>query len=521
MANKTITMQKIRLILQLKKQNLSNRVISKKSLISRKTVNYYSQVFLTSGKSIDDLLELSDPDLSLLFHSESNLTTEDKRYVDLLNRMEGYQKELDKPRTRTTKMVLYEEYKAEVPEGYSRSQFYQHLQRYDQQTKAVMHFDHEPGKLMEFDFAGDNLEYYDQRTGEVIKCPVLICVFPFSKYTYVEALISAKREPLFAALSNALMYFGGVAHSIKSDNLAQVITKANRYEPSINEIAEQWSAYYGSFLIAARVRKPRDKATVESSVNTVYNRIYAPIRNKCFHSLKELNEFLYQYNNRLNCAKFQGKDYSRYDLFITKEKPVLLPLQLEPFIIKHKRIAKVGKHHHVMLGEDKHFYSVPYQFIGQDVNLIYDLDNVEIYLRHERIAIHPRDYTPYTYSTQSDHRPANHQFISDYKGWRDDDFIQKASKVGLNTEQAIKLMLKNKAFPEQTYNSCLGILRLGSKYSNQRLEEACKRAITGGKVTYQIVNNILVKKLDQLLFTDQFEFSLPEHENLRGAGTYS
>ena len=520
MANKTITMQKLRLILQLKKQNLSNRGISKKALISRKTVNYYVQGFTNSGKSIDDLLKLNDAELAVLFHSENNLTTEDKRYTDLLIRMEGYQKELDKPRTRTTKMILFEEYKAEVPEGYSRSQFYQHLQRYSEQTKAVMHFEHEPGKLMEFDFAGDDLEYVDPNTGEVIKCPVLVCVFPFSKYTYVEALRNAKREPLFAALSNALTYFGGVSHSIKSDNLAQVITKANRYEPSLSEIAEQWAAHYGAFLTAARVRKPRDKATVESSVNTVYNRIYAPLRNKCFHSLKELNEFLYQYNNRLNRAKFQGRDYSRYDLFITNEKPVLLPITTDPFVIKHKRTGKIVKHYHVMLGEDKHFYSAARKYVGQEVTIVYDLDNVELYIGHKRIAVHKRDFTPYTFTTDPAHRPANHQFMEEYNGWSEEDFIDRASKVGTHAEQAIKMMLTSGIFPEQTFNSCLGVLRLSDKYGIQRLEQACKRAVTGGKVTYHIVKNILSKRLDQLPVAIQTEFNLPLHENLRGPETF-
>lgn len=520
MANKTLTMQKLRLILQLKKQNLSNRFISKKTLISRKTVNYYIQVILNSGKSIEDLLKLNDADLALLFHSENNLTSEDKRYADLLTRMESYQKELDKPRSRTTKLVLYEEYKAAVPEGYSRSQFYQHLQRYNLQTKAVMHFEHEPGKLMEFDFAGDNLEYCDQKTGEVIKCPVLICVFPYSKYTYVEALNCAKREQLITSLSNALTYFGGVANSVRTDNLAQMITRANRYEPSISEIAEQWSVHYGTFLTATRVRKPRDKATVESSVNTVYNRIYAPLRNKAFHSLKELNDFLYQYNNRLNRAKFQGRDYSRYDLFITKEKPMLLPIPVEPFIIKHKRTGKVGKHYHVMLGEDKHFYSVLPQYIGHEVTLVYDLDNVEIYLQHKRIAVHRRDFTPYAYTTDPLHRPVNHQYIVEYNGWREEDFILKASIVGTHTEQAIRMMLKNRMFPEQTFNACLGVLRFSSKYGNQRLEAACERAVSGGKVTYHIVNNILQKGLDQLQIATKTDFNLPLHENLRGPDTY-
>ncbi len=520
MANKTITMQKLRLILQLKKQNLSNRTIASKTLISRQTVNHYIQVFSNSGKSIDALLKLSDSDLALMCHTESNLTTTDKRYADLLNRLPGYLDELTKPRTRATKMVLYEEYKAEVPDGYSRSQFYEHLQRFSEQSKAVMHFEYEPGKLMEFDFAGDNLEYYDRNTGEVIKCPVLVCVFPFSKYTYVEALKNAKREQLIAALSNALSYFGGVAQTIKTDNLAQVIKKANRYEPSVDEIAEQWAAHYGSFLTATRVRKPRDKPTVESSVNTVYNRIYAPLRNKSFYSLKELNEFLLQYNDRLNRAKFQGKEYSRYDLYITNEKPLLLPIPAEPFIVKHKRVGKVGKHHHVMLGEDKHFYSVPPIYMGQEVTLVYDLDDVEIYFNHTRVALHKRDYRPYKFSTEPEHRPKNHEFIHDLNGWTEDDFLLRASGIGIHTEQAIKMMFTNRIFVEQTFNSCLGVLSLSKKYGTQRLEEACKRAVLGGKVTFHIVRTILIKKLDQLPVLSSNNFNLPIHENLRGPQNY-
>ena len=384
-----------------------------------------------------------------------------------------------------------------------------------------MHFDHPPAELMEFDFAGDEINYVNPQSGEIVKCAVLVCRLPCSGYTYIEALPSQQRLWLIESLGRALNYFGGVPYMVRTDNMKQFVKKANRYEPSFDAYAQQWSGHYNTTLTATRVAKPRDKASVESSVNTAYYRVYAPLRNENFHSLVELNKAIFEKTDKLNHSKYQGRDYCRYDKFISLEQPLLRPLPQEAFVPKSTRSAKVAKNYHVMLGEDKHFYSVPHPYIGKQVSIVYDTQNVEIYLNQQRIASHWRDTRSNAYSTLAEHMPANHKHYTEQRGWDEEYFLKRSTSIGENTVTAIREVLKQKIFKEQNYRSCIGIIRLADKYGKTRLEAACARALSyNGKVTYGALNNILEKSLDKQPLQTTLDYSLPEHDNLRGSGAY-
>jgi hypothetical protein len=225
--------------------------------------------------------------------------------------------------------------------------------------------------------------------------------------------------------------------------------------------------------MAARVRKPRDKATVETSVNVTYKRIYGKLRNIESYSLTELNSHIRQALAQLNERHFKSRDFSRKDVFEQYELDNLHPLPREVFEVKKSVFAKVQKNYHVILGEDMHQYSVPWRFSGKKVKLIYTSDDVEVYFEHKRIALHCRNYRRHGYSTLKEHMPENHRAIMEQKGWDAAYFLREATKTGTHTRQAIAQVLDSKAFPEQTYNSCLGILRLGKKYGIHRLEAAC------------------------------------------------
>jgi transposase len=346
-----------------------------------------------------------------------------------------------------------------------------------------------------------------------------MCV-TFSSFTYIEAMLSANREHLLKAMNNALNYFGGVPRSAKTDNMTQVVKKSDRYEPSFDELAQQWSAHYGTTLMASRVRKPRDKASVESHVNVVYNRIYALLRNRDFHSIVQMNKALWDTLDMFNDRNFQRRDYSRRDRFMLHEKSLLLPLPTEPFVPKIKVKAKVQRNYHVTLGEDWHHYSVPFQYIGKTVWIIYDTEHVEVYLNTVRIVIHRRDYTKNGYTTLAEHMPPDHQHFAQIRGYTAEYFTDKATAIGSNTAGVVCRILEQKIFVEQTYNSCLGLLRLGEKYGNDRLEAACKRAMAGYKVTYMIIKNILERNLDKAPSQGDLFGSIPEHENIRGVDSY-
>jgi transposase len=520
MANKTITMVQLRRILQLKQQGLSNRRIKDMLNLSRQTVDDYVNRLKQTGKGIKELIKLDDESLHILAFQRPDMPVLNDKYSDLLSRMPGFAEDLKN--RKTTRIILWEEYRQQVPEGYSLSQFYEHLSRYLESRKAVMHFEHSAAEFMEFDFAGDPINYVNPHTGEIIKCTVLVCRLPCSGYTYIEALHSQQRPFLIAALGRALQYFGGVPFMVRTDNMKQFVKKANRYEPSFDELAQQWSLHYNTTLTATRVAKPRDKAGVESSVNTTYYRVYAPLRNKHFHSLTELNKAIFETTEKLNRAKYQGRDYSRYDKFISLERPLLRPLPDVAFIPKTTRSAKVARNYHVMLGEDRHQYSVPHHYIGKQISLVYDTENVEIYLNHQRIASHKRNYQKNGYTTLAEHMPPNHKHYLAQQGWDEEYFLKASTVIGENTVAAIRIILKQKIFIEQTYRTCRGIIGLAKKYGNPRLEAACARALFyNTKITYGALNSILEKSLDKQSLQPTLNFNLPDHENLRGYGAYN
>ena len=518
MANKPINMLQLRRILQLKLHGKSNREISFELGKSRDTVNGYVKQLSLIGKSFEDLLKLTDEELSSLAFNEPSCVKTDWRFADLQQRIPSLCDELKKPHA--TRMILWEEYRQSVAKGYGYTQFCEHLSRFLETRKAVMIFDHEPAASMMFDFAGDKIALTDYQTGEIIWCPVLVCVLPFSGFTYIEAMLSANQQRLLKALNNALCFIGGVPQSAKTDNMKQVVKKANRYEPAFEELAQQWSLFYETTMMAARVRKPRDKASVESHVNAVYNRIYAPLRNKVFHSLDQMNEALWEELDKFNNRNLQRCDYSRRDRFMLHEKVLLLPLPAGTFVPKNKVEAKVQRNYHITLGEDWHHYSVPYQYIGKTVQIIYDTDHVEIYLDTVRVACYRRNYTRNDHTTLPEHMPPSQNHYARVKGYNRDYFIEKATQVGESTANAIGKILEQKIFIEQTYNSCLGVLRLGEKYGSDRLEAACLRALTGYKVTYMGIKNILERNLDKVPTQTGLFITIPDHENIRGPESY-
>jgi transposase len=518
MANKPLMMLQVRRILQLLQEGRSKRQIAKDLSISRNTIDDYEQKYLLSEQSLDSLLKLKDPALwETLNPKEPSAKEDNPRYGRLLERIPAMIRELKRPGV--TMQLLWNEYRSEEPDGYRYAQFCVHLNDYLQKNRATMHFEHRPGEFMQVDFAGAPRSYINRDTGEIIICPVLVCVLPYSGKMYVEALPRATSEHLFAALGRCMTYLGGIPRNILFDNLKQVVAKSNRYEPSFSELAQQWSLHYGTNFVTARVGKPKDKPSVEKGVDMTYTRVYAPLRNKQFYSIEELNHHILKQVELHNNTYLQKRDYSREDRFNIEEKEHLKPLPAEPFTIKHVTHAKVQKNYHVILGEDWHQYSVPHVYIGKQVKIIYDSTEVEIYLGLQRIAIHRRSYRRHGYTTLPEHMPEKHQRYAEMRGWDADYFIKKARQIGENTAWVIEKVLSSKAFPEQTYNACLGILRHEKKYSAVRLEAACKRAHGSTVVNYKIISNILKNNLDRQNDT-QLEIRLPDHENIRGAGSY-
>jgi transposase len=519
MANNPIGMVKVKRIIQLRAENTSKLKISKQLKIHRKTLNEYLVKLESTGKSYQELLNCSEAELMKIVYDPLNTRTPDPRFVDLQRQFPKLLEELS--RTGVTRQLLWEEYKSANPSGYEYTQFCEHLARYNLRNKATMHFTHRPADYLQVDFAGKSLQIIDPNTGEISKCPVLVCVLPFSKYTYVEALPSAKQEHVFNALSRCMEYFGGVPRNILSDNMKQYIKKNEKYEFKFSEVVDQWAAHYNTNLEATRPRKPKDKPTVEGSVYTAYLRIYAKLRNETFHDLFFLNKRIHDLLTVHQNLPFQKLSGSRYEQFVTHERHLLKPLPPEPFQVKHVTTGKVQRNYHVPLGEDGRFYSVHYHYIGQPTTIIYDQHTVEIFIGiHKRIATHKRKHTGDLYVTCPDHMPPKHLKYKEVLGWDADYFLTAAKKIGDNSVTVFKKVLSSKDFVEQSYLSCVGLIRLSKQYGHEKFEQACIRALKGSRVNFGIIRRILEKKLYLLNEVPEDLFTIPRHSNLRGKGSY-
>ena len=514
-------MQQIRTIIQLLEKGFSLRTISSQIGLSRPTVTFYAVRLKSAPYSFEELRQLTDEDLAAIVYVPAVAVplSENARRQEFDSRIGYFLSELK--RTGVTRQLLWEEYRKESIDPFRYTQFCILLKQASQINTASMYLVHAPAAMVMADFAGDKMSYVDRSTGEVIFCPVLVAVLPFSKYTFVMALIDASIPQVIKVLNACLVYFGGVPLSFKTDNMKQVVIKSCRYEPLFSEALQQWSLHYNITLLATRVGRPKDKAAVENEVKIAYQRIYAPLRDVQFYDIDQLNDAIHHQLTIHNEKLFKLKDYSRLQQFKNEEASLLQPLPEESFVIRHKVVAKVQKNYHITLGENYHHYSVPYQYIGKKVSVVYDTDIVEIYYQHKRIALHKRHYRKHDFTTVGDHMPQGHQHFFEQQGWTPTYFLSQAILIGPAVQRYMDEVLKGRAFTEQTYNACRGILRLHKQYGSLRLQAACTRALTGHVFNYRTIQNILIGNHDKLQAGQQPDvFRLPDHSNLRGPDTY-
>lgn len=441
------------------------------------------------------------------------------REHDIKERLPQLSSELG--RVGVSRRLLWEEYIEQYTAGYSYCVFCRKLAAYRSLQNVTLRLEHKAAYRLTVDYTGKNIQYVDKQTGELCQAEVLVCTMPYSSYTFACAVASQKQEDFVYAINEALLYIGGLPKVLQSDNLKSFVIKADRYEPTFNQLCVQLSTYYGIEIEATRVGKPKDKANVERHVSIVYNGLYGPLRNTTFDSLEQINAAFLPLLEKLNKTNFQGKDHSRYDLFAKDEKPHLTDLPSTLFEVKKSTTAKVQRNYHVILGEDKHQYSVPFHYVGKRTEIRYDSHKVEIYCGTERIAIHPRDRRNHAYTTLPIHMPEKHLKYLEQKGWDACYFKAQAEHIGPNTLWAINTILESKSLIEQTYKACLGILRLSKTYSPHRVENACRKASATHRVNYGIIKNILVNNMDNAPDKEVgAPYNISPHSNVRGAHYY-
>jgi len=515
MAGKTINMSIVKQILRLRGNGVQLQTIAKAVKVSRNTVKRYLRLVEVNQLSINELLAMQDEQLDALLHDPD--PQGQQRYQTLEALFPFFVKELK--RTGVNRGVLWGEYRQQHPDGYSYSQFCDHFKKWSLGQSGTMHMEHEPADKLFIDFTGKKLLITDALSGEITEVEVFVATLGYSQLTYVQVVASQCKEDLIAATENALHFFKGVPRAIVPDNLKSAVNKPDKYEAELNAAFADFANHYGTTILPARSRKPRDKSLVEKSVDIVYSRIFAPLRNQIFHSIPTLNAAIAPLLDSHNQQHFQLREQSRLQLFKEQEKHLLQPLPTERYEIKIFKEVTVMKNGHVQLYEDKHYYSVPYRFIGRRVKLIYSSKQVSVFYNRQRIAYHVRGIRKYGYTTLKEHLSSTHQFISE---WNPDKFISWAAAIAVEVKQYVTYLLDHATHPEQAYRSCVGILSYEKKVGRKRLIKAVQRAIYFGAYNYTIIKKILQNNLDQLPFGEENDkqASLPFHDNIRGPQSY-
>ena len=514
MANPRTDMRKVRELLRLKlAQGLSSRQASKAAGIGKTAGSEYIAGFCRSGLSLADLEGLSDEELILAICP--NQENENERYNYLSSQFSHFEKELK--RTGVTLQLLWQEYREQILDGYGYSQFCHHFRQWQKSQKVSMPISHKAGDKMYVDYTGKKVHVTDQQTGELIEYEVFVAVLGASQYAFIEAVPSQKIADWVAANENALHFFGGVPRAIVPDCLKSAVIKADRYEPVLNDTFRDFAHHYDTVILPARALHPQDKSLAENFVRLAYQRVYAPLRNQIFFSLEELNQAFLGELEKHNNTPFQKRDYSRAELFDQIERKELKALPVAQYELHEFCKLKVQYNHHIYLKEDKHYYSVPFRFTGKKVSVKYSSRIVEIYHSNKRIALHPRNRTPYAYSTKTEHRPANHQYVA---GWSAERFIRWGNQIAPETGQIIRSVLERKAHPEQGYTSCMGILSLSKKYEQQDFVKACQKALNLNCLSYRFIANTL-KNRTFTLSAEEVLSEIPVHNNIRGKEFYN
>ncbi len=415
-----------------------------------------------------------------------------------------------------TLQLLWEEYRQSQPEGYRYSRFCELYQRWRRRQDLVLRQDHRAGEKIFVDWAGATIPIYDRETAEVRAASLFVAVLGASSYTFAHATLSQDLGNWIDCHILAFEYFQGTSQLVVPDNPRTGVTRACRYEPDLNRTYLEMAQFYNVAIMPARPYKPRDKAKVEVAVLLAERWLIAVLRHEKFFSVADLNQALAVQLERINQRPFRKREGTRASLYALLDRPALQPLPAERYVLAEWDNVRVNIDYHVEVG--RHYYSVPYQLRGEQVETRSTLHTVEIFHRGKRVASHVRSLVAYHHSTDKQHMPKSHQA---HLEWPPSRLINWGKSVGQATAQLIRTVLESKPHPEIGYRACLGILRLAKVYSDSRLEAACQRALAAQACSYQSLKSILRRGLDQQPdLTPEAERSSPQHANLRGSRYY-
>jgi transposase len=505
-------MRTIKEVLRLKwEKKFSNKQVAQSCNIARSTVREYLVRAERAGLRWPLATDLDDGQLEVLLFSSMPVESSAKcRLPD----MAYIHRELS--RKSVTLRLLWLEYRQANPEGYQYSQFCFHYHQWRDKLDVCLRQTHRAGEKVFIDYAGQTIPVNNPQTGMARDAYLFLATLGASNYTFAWAGFSQDLPSWIDANVRMLNFYGGVPEIIVPDNLKTGVTKPCFYEPDINPTYHRFACHYHTVIIPARVSKPKDKAKVESAVLVAERWILAALRHHTFFSIEELNRAISEKLQELNNRKFQKMDGSRRSVYETIDRPALKPLPAGPYQYAECRKARVNIDYHIEI--EGHYYSVPYPLVKEQVEAWLTTATVEVLFKNRRVAGHARSYIKGAHTTLAEHMPKAHQ---KYLEWTPSRILDWAGKNGPNTRSLAESIMENRRHPQQGFRSCLGIIRLVKRYSAERVEAACGRALLLKAYNYKSVESILKTNLDR---RELPESSTPDqpiiHYNIRGREYY-
>jgi transposase len=414
-----------------------------------------------------------------------------------------------------TRMILWEEHRAEVPDGHGYARFCQLYRKWRRRLSPTMRQTHVAGDKLFVDWAGGTVPIIDVMTGEVHEAHIFVAVLGASSLTYCEARWTETLPDWIGAHVNVLDFLGGVMKAAVPDNLKAGITKPSRYEPGINKTYQELADHYGFVVLPARIKKPKDKAKVENGVGIVTRYLLGRLRNRRFFSLAELNDATRECVMSINAKVMKRLNKCRNEMFASLDRPALKALPAERYSYAEWKRCTVAPDYHVEV--DRHYYSVPFRLLRETVEARYTTTTVELLHKGERVASHVRSWITYKHTTLPEHMPSSHRR---YAEWNPARMLHKAGTIGPATVALFEAIMKAKPHPEQGFRSCLGIIGLTKSYGPERTEAAAKRGNAIGATTYGSIKSILENGLDRAHAPSTPDTPPIHHANIRGRGYY-
>ena len=416
-----------------------------------------------------------------------------------------------------TLQLLHIEYLERHADGYRYTKFCEVYREWVERRAPSMRQVHVAGDKMFVDYSGKKPHYVDATTGEVVEVELFVAVLGASSYTYVEATHTQTLADFTSSNARALTWFGGVPNAIVPDQLKSAVTTSSRYEAGLSRTFAEFGRHYGTTILPARPRSPRDKAKVEVAVQIAQRWILARMRNERFTSLGGLNARIAELCVELNGRVMRHYKASRLELFERFDKPALRALPEEPFVHAVWTRARLNIDYHAKV--DEHFYSAPFTLVHEELWARMTATTVELFHGGERVASHLRSFAPGRHTTEVRHMPAAHQKQAE---WTPTRILGWAGTVGPMTTKLAEAILAERCHPEHGYRSCLGLFRVAKRVGNERMEAACARALAVGARSYRHVESILKHGLDRApaLSVEPRETVNIAHENVRGRDYY-